>query len=158
MLYFFQKSIQFYTYVFEDCKSYLLEDRIGEILIALYEASYPARKKRFEREERERQAREEERKQEQIRKNYDKEVEKTQALVNKAKDYEIACRIRKYIDAVRNNPDATDNNPEWIEWATKKADWYDPTVARADEFFGQREHGEDPDRKKLKARWLSSFY
>ena len=97
-----------------------MEDRIGEILIALYEASYSARLKRLEREEREKQAREEERKREQIRKNYDMEVEKTQALVNKAKDYEIACRIRRYIDAVRNNPDAANNNPDWIDWATKK--------------------------------------
>lgn len=146
------------TFIFEDCKSYLLEDRIGEILIALYEASYSVRLKRLEREEWERQAREEERKREQIRKNYDMEVEKTQALVNKANDYEIACRIRRYIDAVRNNPDAADNNPDWLDWASKKADWYDPTIARVDDFFGEREHGKDPDRKKLQARWLSSFY
>ena len=64
-----------------------MEDRIGEILIALYEASYSARMKRLEREERERQAREEERKREQIRKNYDKEVENTQTLVSIADTY-----------------------------------------------------------------------
>ena len=146
------------TYVFEDCKSYLLEDRIGEILIALYEASYSARLKRLEKEERERQAREEERKREQKRQRYNDEIKKTQTLVNKAKDYETACLIRRYIDAVRNKPDAPDNNPDWIDWATQKADWYDPTVARVDEFFGEREHGDDPDRKTLKARWLGSFY
>ena len=59
---------------------------------------------------------------------------------------------------MRNKPDAPDNNPDWIDWATQKADWYDPTVARVDEFFGEREHGEDLDRKTPKARWLSSFY
>ncbi len=141
------------TYVFEDCKSYLLEDRIGEMLIVLYQASYSARLKRLEREERERQAREEERKRELIRRNYNDEVERTQALVNKANDYEIACRIRRYIDAVRACPEATENNPDWIDWAIKKADWYDPTVARADEFFGEREHGESLDKKNLRTRW-----
>lgn len=145
-------------YIFEDCKSYLLEDRIGDILIALYAASYSSRLKRLDREERERQAREEERKREQIRKNYNDEIERTQALVNKANDYEIACRIRRYIDAVRNNPDAADNNPDWLDWATKKADWYDPSVAGKDDYFGEREHGKDPDRKKLQALWLSTFY
>ena len=66
--------------------------------------------------------------------------------------------IRRYIEAVRNKPDAPDNNPDWIDWASKKADWYDPTVARVDEFLGEREHGKDPDRKTLKERWLGSFY
>ena len=28
-----------------------------------------------------------------------------------------------------------DNNPDWIDWASKKADSIDPTVAREDEFF-----------------------
>ncbi|WP_211344442.1 hypothetical protein [Paenibacillus lentus] len=25
---------------------------------------------------------------------------------------------------------------KWVEWAKAKADWYDPTIAREDEFFG----------------------
>ncbi len=145
---------------FEDCKSYMLEDRIGEILIALYEAFYPERinsLKELERlkkeiEEYNRQEEEYQKKQLSVDR-YNEEINKTKALMNKVADYETACRIRKYIDAVRNNPDCPDNNPEWIEWASGKADWFDPSIAREDELFGKRCHELDPDKKKLEKRW-----
>lgn len=38
----------------------------------------------------------------------------------------------------------------FIDWAKKKADWYDPTVARKDELFGERNHEESEERKALK--------
>ncbi len=142
---------------FEDCRAYMLEDRIGEILIALFEASYPARLSRLQEEEKlrkeieefERQI-EEGKKQEQIREQYNNEVQKTRTLLNKAQDYETACSIRQYIDAIRSDTDNPDNNPEWIEWANKKADWYDPTIAREDELFGKRKHELNPDQKAIK--------
>lgn len=31
----------------------------------------------------------------------------------------------------------------WIDWAKKKADWYDPTIARKDKLFGERNHEEN---------------
>ena len=90
---------------------------------------------------------------ERIREQYNNEVDKTNSLLNKTADYEIACRIRSYIDAIKRDPNNPDNNPEWIDWASKKADWFDPTVAREDEFFGKRKHGLDADQKELKRRW-----
>ena len=36
---------------------------------------------------------------------------------------------------------------EWVKWAKKKADWYDPTVASNDEFFGKRNHGKSREEK-----------
>ena len=38
---------------------------------------------------------------------------------------------------------------EWIEWARKKADWYDPTIARNDEYLGRRDHGRSKEEKDL---------
>ena len=38
---------------------------------------------------------------------------------------------------------------EWIEWAKAKANWFDPTIAKDDEFFGKREHERDAEKKKL---------
>ena len=144
---------------FIDCKTYVLEDRIGEILVALYEASYPSRLQRIQEEELLRQEIErldkeieEDKRREQIRDKYNSEVSKTKALINKATDYETACSIRKLIGAVKKDPNNPDNNPEWIDWANKKADWFDPTIAREDELFGIREHDLDPDQKALKER------
>lgn len=30
-----------------------------------------------------------------------------------------------------------DITPEWIEWALKKADWYDPSIETEDEYLGK---------------------
>ena len=142
--------------VFEDCRAYVLEDRIGEILIALYEASYPARLRRLQEEEQlrkeieewERIKAEDERK-EMVREQYKNEIEKTKMLINMAMDYEKACSVRRLIEAVRENPDNPDNNPEWLEWAAKKADWLDPTIAREDEFLGKRKQGSELEQKEI---------
>lgn len=42
---------------------------------------------------------------------------------------------------------------EWIDWATEKADWFDPSVAREDPALGIRNHGLPPERKKLEHLW-----
>ena len=42
---------------------------------------------------------------------------------------------------------------EWIDWATEKADWFDPSVAREDPALGIRSHGLPPERKKLEHLW-----
>ena len=63
------------------------------------------------------------------------------------KDPEAASLLRTSISWT------TDNNPEWIDWASKKADWFDPAVAREDEFFGKRKHGLNADQKRLEKRW-----
>ena len=140
-------------YDFADCKAYVLEDRIGEILIAFFEASYSARLRRLQEEEKRRREHEEYLQRERIKQLYNSEVDKTNALLNKTADFEIACRIRRYIDAIKNDPTNPDNNPDWIDWASKKADWIDPTVAREDEFFGKRKHDQNVDQKELKRRW-----
>ena len=41
---------------------------------------------------------------------------------------------------------------EWLAWARAKADWYDPTVAAADAFFGKRKHEESEDKKALREK------
>lgn len=44
------------------------------------------------------------------------------------------------------NEEAT---PEWIEWASRKADWYDPTKDVEDEYLGKREHGKNKEEKDI---------
>lgn len=39
--------------------------------------------------------------------------------------------------------------PEWIEWASRKADWYDPTKDVEDEYLGKREHGKNKEEKDI---------
>lgn len=140
-------------FTFEDCKAYVLEDRIGEILIALFEASNILRLQRIaadEKFEREAEAR---RIMVLKKQQYNAEIEKTHALLNKARDYETARMIREYIAAIRTASAPDEIDQDWIDWAEKKADWFDPSVAREDEIFGKRRHEDDPDRKKLERKW-----
>jgi len=124
---------------FRDCRSYVLEERLGDMMLAIYEEAERVKQARLDREEAERQRREQERKREEHRKLYNAEVDRTLALVNCAEDYETACRIRSYVSAMEKAHPEQDLS-EWASWARAKADWYDPTIAKEDEFLGKREH------------------
>lgn len=126
-----------------------IEEKLDEILIRLYENSEENRIAREKREEAHRQYLEEQRRKEEIQQRYEKEVDNTVALVNQAKDYEIACQIRNYIFALCKEGELTEEKSKWIEWARKKADWYDPTVAREDEYLGKRKYSLAEEEKEL---------
>ncbi|MCM3342058.1 hypothetical protein M3650_26390 [Paenibacillus sp. MER TA 81-3] len=138
---------------FRDCKSYVIEDRIGDLMISLYEASDILRQEREAREEAERKRQEEERRREERRQRVNEEVDQTLILGNLSEDYDIACKIRRYITAVEASENLDSKTTDWIAWAKAKADWYDPTIAREDEFFGKRDHQRNADQKKLERRW-----
>lgn len=132
-----------------DCKSYQLEDRLGDMMPELYAAAEAIKQQRLAKEEAERKRQEEQRKREERRRRYNEEVDRTLALVHESEDYDIACKIRRYIEAYKAaHPD--ENITEWLEWAKAKADWYDPTVSCNDEFLGERKHGESTETKMLK--------
>lgn len=118
-------------------------------MIELYEASDVIRKEREAREEAERKRQEEERRKEERRERYNAEVDRTLALVNLADDYETACKIRSYVLAVEKSGNLNEKMMAWIEWAKAKAEWYDPAIAKEDEFFGKRKHEDNADKKKL---------
>ena len=121
------------------------------MLIELYEESEVVRKNREAYEEEKRREAEEKRLREERRNRYNEEVDKTAALTNMAQDYDMACKIRAYINALEPKVDMKDEKTaEFIDWAKKKADWFDPTVAREDELFGEREHEKNENEKALK--------
>lgn len=64
-----------------------------------------------------------------------KEQQDFEALVVNAEKYQKAQTIRTYIAAVQAKHPASERNEEmqkWIDWATKKADWYDPLTKAPD--------------------------
>lgn len=126
-----------------------LEDRLGDLLIRLYENSEEARIQRERLEEERRKREEEARRQAEIQKRKEDEVRRTRELLNQAEDYKIACEIRQYIAAVARQKDITPETAAWIEWANRKADWYDPIVAAEDEYLGRREHSKPKEEKDL---------
>lgn len=138
---------------FRDGKLTTIEEQLGDLIIAIFIAINDARLAREEREEADRKRQEEQRKREELRERYNKEVELTLALENQAEDFAMACKIRALINEVESKTDNDSEIAEWIMWARAKADWYDPTIAAKDEFFGERKHEENQERKKLEKRY-----
>lgn len=130
-----------------DSEKEKLEGRLGDILLRLYEKSDEARIQRERLEEERHKQEEETRRKEESRKRKEDEVRRMKELLNQAEDYKIACEIRQYIAAVTQQKDITLEVAEWIEWAKKKADWYDPTIAAEDEYLGRREHSKSKEEK-----------
>lgn len=141
---------------FKDTDNVNVESKLGDILIDLYEEAEVVRIDREAREEAERKRQEEARRRAERRQRYNEEVERTIALENAALDYEIACRIRDYVKAVETSygqNGLSEDRAAWVDWATKKADWFDPIVARNDELFGKREHKKSIKEKMLEKVW-----
>lgn len=129
-----------------DSDSEKLEYRLGDILVTLYEKAEENRIAREAHEEAERKRAEEARRKEENRQRKEQEIHLVKELVNKAEDYRIAKEIREYIQAMIDSG-SEDVTPEWIEWAEKKADWYDPSIANEDEYLGKRQHEKSEEEK-----------
>ncbi len=143
-------------FLFRDTPNKKIEERLPEILFALYKASEEVRLERLHREEVARKAAEEQKRREERRERYNAEVDVTNALLNEANDFEIACRIRRYVEQVRMVSDPDDKRIQaWSIWALEKADWFDPTIARNDPALGIRKHSLPPERKKLEHEYSS---
>ena len=141
---------------FRDTDTINIESRLGDILIDLYEESEVVRLDREAQEEAKRKEAEEKRLREERRIRHNEELELTIALTNMAQDYEVACKIRAFVKAVEvthSQDGLDDETAAWIDWAKKKADWFDPIVARDDELLGEREHEKSEDQKALKKAW-----
>lgn len=141
--------------IFKETEKIDIESKLGDVLIELYEESEIVRIDREAREEAARKKAEEDRLREERRNNYNNEIDKVIALNNEAQDYETACRIRSYIAAIEKadvDEEPNEKAMEWLEWAKKKADWYDPTIARKDDIFGKREHKKSKEEKSLEKK------
>lgn len=141
-----------------DSDTVKIEEKLADMLIMFYEEAEKERVKREKREEEERIREEKARQKRERIERYNIEVERTFELINAAEDYEIACRLRKYINAMETIEELSPEQKEWIVWARKKADWFDPIVDREDEFFGKRKHVEKAENKALKKQGGFSYY
>ncbi|MFA6076398.1 MAG: hypothetical protein WCV63_11300 [Negativicutes bacterium] len=137
---------------FRETDSVNVESRLCDMLIELYEKSEEVRSAREKQEEDARNQAEKARLREERRERYNREVERIRALENASLDFETADRIRAYVKAVvtsRGQNGLDDETAVWVDWAMKKADWFDPIVARNDELFGKREHNKNLKDKTL---------
>lgn len=141
-----------------DSTSNIIENRVGEMLLKLYEESNYVRIEREAKEAEQRAKEEEERREEERRNAYNEEVDRLQALLNESSDYEVARRIRGYVAAVEFKEGLDSDKEAWIKWAKAKADWFDPNVSSIDPVFGTLNHKESlkdkmPSKKETRHWW-----
>jgi hypothetical protein len=122
-----------------DTKSVLIEDRISRAVAKIeLEVEY------FLRVWAENDRRAEEQRQKEIAKaeilaRKRKELDDFKLLLNAAQRHDDVKLIREYIqskeDAARHDDTLNEDLRNWIEWARKKADWYDPHINSRDELL-----------------------
>lgn len=105
-----------------------LENQLAKILAKI---EFKGRQARHEHEERQRQ-REEREAQEKIekerRQREEKELEGFKALIRSAQRWQKVKLLREYICELKS----TNAQPELIQWAASKCDWYDPMIETED--------------------------
>lgn len=128
------KDYPYHAYV-KDTSEGQLEDKISEIVINFYKEYISVRNERLEREYEERKEKEKKERRNQKAKRVNDEKTRVKKLITEARDYQTAMQIRKYT--------ATISDEKYKDWASQKADWLDPTVAKNDEVLGLRDYSKD---------------
>lgn len=110
-----------------------LEYYLPEI-VATLEVESLRLNKRDEEWRRERLLREqEEDKQKELHARKVKDLDDFKGMLSKAERWHQADNLRRYIDEVKRKGFMS---AEWIAWACRKADWYDPFIEAEDEMLG----------------------
>lgn len=133
-----------------------LEDQLTTIIAKLELASV----KLNEQEAIWKKQREEREVQERLRKAFEhrrqEDLDNFKAMLVKSSRWHKAVNLRNYIDAVEqralDTKGITDELKDWLHWARKKADWYDPLFESEDEFL------QEVDRETLALKQKSSYY
>jgi hypothetical protein len=114
----------------------LLETKISSIIAYIESDIERSRKWRIEAEERRKLAEEKRKIEAEIKEKKDKESQNFKDLFIGATRLHQANIIREYIKTVETRAvkyqQLTTELNNWIEWANKKADWYDPLISEED--------------------------
>lgn len=133
-----------------------LEKQLAQILAQLEIESIVLKERKLDWQRQREERQEKERIQQNITQQNEKELSNFKILLHDAQRWHQTTLIRNYINgieakAVENNL-SNDELKSWLEWARKKADWYDPQINREDGLL------KDVDKETLaykKASFLS---
>lgn len=112
-----------------DGKNKRLEDRLGEVIVALLAAAEGYRQNRLEREEEERRRREERARAEELKRVQALEAQRRHELIQSAGQWAECVRIRAFLGAVRNRLGVSENDVKWkavLAWADRVVVELDP--------------------------------
>ena len=133
----------------------LIEQQLSNIIAYLEVKGKQLQQETIEREIRWKEEEEKKKLKRALEERQDQELNEFKLLLSKVERWKKMKFIRGYIDeleAKSKEIDLHEDIKEWIDWAKKKADWYDPHTNSPDELL------KDLDRETLTFRNRSSYY
>lgn len=129
------KAGLFGAYEFSDSNKGLIENQILKILIKV-ETDFSEMNKLRKLQQLEQENREELQKLErQKQKLSEDELNKFIQFYNNAHRWKKYNTLKKYFDFIKSGPDKSVQTQEWLEWASKKLEWYNPLIDAKDELL-----------------------
>lgn len=132
-----------------------VENQLAKIIAKLEIRGEELREERLIREKERAIQEEKNRIRQDLEKIKEKELLDFKSLLQKAKRWQEAQFIRGYLNEVEKKAIQEEFKAflqDWIEWARKKADWYDPIIEAEDKLL------KDVDREKLIFKNKSTFF
>ena len=116
-----------------------IEAQLSKIIAQLELAGKEWKERRIQWKKDEEERKEKERLQHEFEMRQEKDLTEFKETLLKASRWHKAVNLRNYIDAVEQKAIATNDISEelknWLEWARKKADWYDPFIEMEDKLL-----------------------
>jgi hypothetical protein len=122
-----------------------LEEHISGIIAHLELAAKERMEIRLENQRQEKERKEKERIQREFERKQEEDLSAFKRILDKAERWHKTVNLRNYIDELElknlNSQTSTDELKSWLEWARKKADWYDPFIEAEDELLKNVDRG-----------------
>jgi hypothetical protein len=120
-----------------------LEEQIPDILAELEYRGQKERAERIEREIRRAKEKEDERLRQELEERKEQERQNFMKLIKESKSWHKSNILYAYINAIEANANEkdimTDELKEWLVWAKKKADWYNPFLKAEDDLLNDKD-------------------
>lgn len=117
---------------FKDSDRSRLETRLGQVVAGLVSLAAEIKFNKEEKARREEMHRRAEERLKLLKTRFDREEANFKKLEAESANWERACSLRRYIEAVEHqalaNDGLTEELVEWATWARAKADWLDPLI------------------------------
>ncbi|GAA4334814.1 hypothetical protein GCM10023184_29170 [Flaviaesturariibacter amylovorans] len=118
-----------------------LEEQIAKVIIDLEQSAVERAIRKAAEEKAEVERKERQRLQHELEQRRKVDLANFKRLLHRSERWNKAVTLRNYIQEFENRAanglPLSDEQQEWIAWAKKKADWYDPFVEAADELLAE---------------------
>lgn len=133
-----------------------LEEQLAKIIASLEIRGEKLKQERIEREKYWAEQREKERIEKDRQKQKELELDRFKKLLKNSKQWQEVEILRRYLDdteaKAKSNNTHTEEFKNWLLWARKKADWYDPQINGEDELLNDKDK-ENVTAEKKQNSW-----